>query len=144
MHLSSFICTYFHLYALASLIRTYPHLHALIFTHMHLSLLIHTYLHSYAFTVTYMHLPAFIRTSLSHSHLSSLIRTFLTSSQFHLPSLIRGYLHFYTLNDRNERQIGRIIISVSFVIGLLLYLLEPVFFENVVFLPFGVLFCVVS
>ena len=143
MHLPSFICTYFHLYALASLIRTYPHLHALIFTHA-LSLLIHTYLHSYAFTVTYMHLPAFIRTSLSHSHLSSLMRTFLTSSQLHLPSLIRRYLHFYTLNDRNERQIDQIIISVSFVIGLLLYLLEPVFFENVVFLPFGVHFCVVS
>ena len=126
---------------------TYTHLLSLTCTHLHsyaLSLLIHTYLHSYVFTVTYMHLPAFIRTSLSHSHLSSLMCTFLTSSQLHLPSLIRRYLHFYTLNIRNERQIGQIIISVSFGIGLLLYLLEPIFFENVVFLPLGVLFCVVS
>ena len=144
MHLSSFICTYFHPYALTSLTRTYPHLHALIFTHICTIFTCTLLPHSYAFTVTYMHLPAFIRTSLSNSHLSSLIRTFLTSSQLHLPSLIRRYLHFYTINNRNERQIGQIIISVSFGIGLLLHLLEPVFFENVVFLPLGVLFCVVS
>ena len=151
MHLPLLICIYLHSYAptithmhLPSLTFTYtqlPSLTCTIFTHIHLSLLIHLpslicfYRHLYALTCTHTQFVESFAPIFTYTYApSSLPLNRIYLHLYALSSLIRRYLYFYALNNRNERQIGQIVISVSFGIGLLLYFLQPVFCENVVFL----------